>query len=80
MGNDGNNTDNINAAPFDDPEERKKMRLSHERVGLIWPIIRPIHAVVSNWKALALVVATVIYLNRPEIISALRVLAGAEGQ
>lgn len=80
MGNDGNDAGNINGGPFDDPAERAKMRLSHERVGLIWPIVRPIHAVVTNWKALALVVGIVAYLNRPEIIAALRVLAGVEGQ
>lgn len=77
----GRDEDNI-AANHDAPEtpdEWRTIRSGVDKAHKTWVIIGPIHAVVNNWKALVLVVAVVIYLNRPDIISALRVLAGVKG-
>lgn len=41
-----------------------------------WKVVGPIHAVVTNWKAIAAVVAFVAWLNKPEIVAALDVLLG----
>ena len=41
-----------------------------------WLITGPIHAVVSNWKALLAVVVIIAWISRPEIIAAVQTIAG----
>lgn len=41
-----------------------------------WIIVGPVHAIVTNWKALLIAAAVVVWINKPEIIQALTVLAG----
>ena len=73
--------DNIaaNHEPPTTPSEWRVIRDGVDKAHKSWVITGPIHAVVTNWKALALVMAVVVYLNRPDIIAALSVLAGAGG-
>lgn len=42
----------------------------------MWIVVKPFHAVVTNWKALLGVVLFVSYINRDEISAALAVLTG----
>jgi hypothetical protein len=63
------------AAP-ETPDEWRTIRSGVDKSHKAWVIVGPIHAVVMNWKALAIVVAVVLYLNRPDIIASLRTLAG----
>jgi len=57
----------------------QKMHRAADRADQTWLVSKPIVAVVGNWRALAVIMAIVLYLNNPKIIAALRVLAG-EGQ
>ena len=41
-----------------------------------WIITGPVHAVVTNWKALAVVAGVVAWVNRPGIMEALSTLVG----
>lgn len=68
--------DLINSHPFDDPQERQRIRVSADKADKTWTVIGPIHAVVSNWKALAVILAILTWVNKPEIIAALTALAG----
>ena len=69
--------DLINGQPFDDPKERQRIRTSADRADKTWLIIGPLHAVVSNWRALAVILALIAWFNRPEIANAVAVLIGA---
>jgi len=77
MGQDEENIAANHAAPKT-PEEWRTIRAGVDKAHKAWTIVGPIHAVVVNWKALAIVLVIVIWLNRPDIIAALRVLAGME--
>lgn len=72
--------DNIaaNQAAPKTPDEWRAIRSGVDKAHKAWTIVGPIHAVVANWKALILILAVVLYLNRPGIIEALRVLAGGK--
>ena len=50
-----------------------------EKAEKAWLIIAPIHAVVTNWRALLIVAIVVLWLNNPKILDALRVITG-QGQ
>ena len=50
-----------------------------EKANKAWLIIGPIHAVVTNWRALLIVAVVVLWLNNPKILEALRVVTG-QGQ
>lgn len=60
------------------PEEREWADIweAIDRSNMAWIIVGPIHAVVSNWKALAAIAAVVVWLNNDKIISALSTLVG----
>lgn len=60
------------------PEEEEWPRIwrAVERSELAWIIVGPIHAVVSNWKALVVIAGVVVWLNSPKIIAALTALLG----
>jgi hypothetical protein len=47
-----------------------------EKADKAWLIIGPIHAVVTNWRALLIVAIVVLWLNNPKILEALRVITG----
>ena len=59
------------------PEEWRVIRAGVDKSHKAWIIVGPIHAVVTNWKALAIVAGAVVYFNRPDIVAALGVLMGA---
>ncbi len=54
----------------------KKLDRADSLSSKAWVIVGPIYAVVTNWKALGLIIAGVAWLNRPEIIAALTTIAG----
>jgi len=58
------------------PEERQQARLAIERMDRGWRVLGPIDAALSSWKAWALAVAFVVWLNRPDIVAALSLLVG----
>ena len=78
MGQDEDNIAANHAAPKT-PDEWRAIRAGVDKAHKAWVIVGPVHAVVVNWKALMIVLALVIYINRPEIIAALRALAGVKG-
>ena len=65
-----------NHNPPKTPDEWRAIRSGVDKAHKSWVIVGPIHAVVTNWRALALILAIVLYLNRPDIVAALRVLTG----
>lgn len=42
-----------------------------------WVIVGPVHAFISNWKAVVVAFVVIAWISRPEIIGALQVLGGA---
>lgn len=77
----GENEDHIaaNHSAPKTPEEWRTIRQGVDKAHKAWVVVGPFHAVVSNWKALAIAVAFVVWVSRPEIIAALRALAGVKG-
>ena len=64
--------------PTDDewPHIWKKLERADSLSSKAWVIVGPVYAVVTNWKAIAIIVAGVAWLNRPEILAAIAVLVG----
>ena len=75
----GNDEDSIaaNHEPPKTAEEWRVIRAGVDKSHKAWVIVGPIHAVVTNWKALAIVAAVVVWINRPDIVTALQLLTGA---
>ena len=48
-----------------------------DRANKSWIVTGPIYAAVTNWKAFAIIVGIVVWLNRPEIVAAIRTLSGS---
>ena len=63
--------------PPDTPESWQRLHRAAWRADQTWLISRPIVAVVSNWKALAAIVVILAWINRPEIIAAIKTIVGA---
>ncbi len=68
--------DSLRDEPFDDARERQGMRAARIKSDKMWIIVGPIYAVFENWKALGIVGVIIIWINRPEILAALKTLAG----
>jgi len=49
------------------PEELQETRLTNERMRLLWPIIGPIIAVVSNIRMVAAIILLIFWLNNPKL-------------
>jgi hypothetical protein len=64
--------------PPDLPSEWAYLWKGAQLAHAAWPIVRPIHAFVTNWKAVAAGVIFLVWVNRPEIIAALSVLVGGK--
>lgn len=60
------------------PEEHEWQYIwrSLEKSDKGWIITGPIYAVVSNWKALAVIVVIIAWLNQPKIIALISEIAG----
>jgi hypothetical protein len=76
MGRDDDAKIAANTSPPDTPEEWESIRSGVDKSHKAWVIIGPFYAVVINWKAIAIVVGIIVYINRPDIIAAIGVLAG----
>ena len=63
--------------PADDEGDWQTIWRAVERSERMWWLIGPIHAVISNWKAILTVVAIVAWLSRDDIRAALAVLTGS---
>lgn len=48
-----------------------------DRANKSWIVTGPIHAAVTNWKAFAIIMGIVVWINRPEIVAAIRTLSGS---
>jgi hypothetical protein len=59
-------------------EERQQVRLTIERMDRAWRVLAPVDAALSSWKAWLAAVAFVVWLNRPDIVSALSTLIGGK--
>ena len=62
----------------DPPEEHEWQRIwkAVERSEMSWLVVGPIHAVVSNWKALLVIAGAIVWINSPEIVAALATILG----
>lgn len=47
-----------------------------DRSSKMWIVVGPIHAVVSNWKALLVIAGVILAINSPRIIAVIEALAG----
>lgn len=56
------------------PDEWRVIRDGVDKAHKGWIIIGPFYAVVTNWKAILIVLGVILYINQPDIIAALRVL------
>ncbi len=77
MGDDKENPADRTTAPKG-PEEWRFIWRGAERANRAGPIIDPIYAVVSNWRAIAIVVIVILWLNKPEILTALQTIFGVK--
>ena len=57
-------------------QEWASIRSGVDKAHKAWIVVGPFHAVVTNWKAILIVLGVVIYINRPDIILALQTLTG----
>ena len=48
-----------------------------DKANMSWIITGPIHAVVSNWKALVVIAGVIVWLNNDRIIEAIATIIGA---
>ena len=48
------------------------------RANVSWPIVGPIYAFAVNWKAWAIGLAFLLWINRPEVLAALTALMGVK--
>jgi hypothetical protein len=76
MGKDDDEKEKGYDRPAETPDDWKAIWRSVERSSNMWWLVGPVHAVASNWKAIALVVAAVAWLSRDDIRAAIAVLAG----
>ena len=47
-----------------------------EKAHKAWLIVGPLHAVLANWKAIIFVLLLILYINKPEILTAIETLLG----
>jgi len=74
----GRDEDNI-AANDEAPrnaEEWRVIRAGVDKAHKSWVVVGPIHAVVTNWRALIVILVGAAWLNRPGIQEALQALVG----
>lgn len=74
------NDDDVTARktpPVDEKEWAYLWRGAH-RANISWPIVGPIYAFVVNWKAWAIGLAFLLWINRPEVLAALTTLMGGK--
>lgn len=64
--------------PPKNEQEWQRFHRAAWRADRAWPIIKPIDAVVSNWKAIVAVVILIAWINSPEIMAAIQTLAGVK--
>jgi hypothetical protein len=64
--------------PPENAEEWAYLWRGAERANDGWVIIGPIVAVVRNWKAWAIGLAFFLWINRPDVLEALRAITGAK--
>jgi hypothetical protein len=57
-------------------DEWRVIRSGVDKAHKSWMVVGPVHAVVTNWRALAVVGIVLAWLNRPGIAEALAVLFG----
>lgn len=48
------------------------------RANVSWPIVGPVHAFVTNWKAWMIGVLFLLWINRPEVLAAITLILGGE--
>ena len=63
--------------PAEHDDDWRDIWQSVDRSRKTWWLIGPVHAVVSNWKAIAIVAAAIVYFSRDDIRAAIAVLTGA---
>jgi len=61
------------------PDEWAAVWAAVEKAEKSWLITGPIHAVVTNWRALLVIGVVVLWINNPRIRAALEVITG-QGQ
>ena len=64
-------------SPAENDDDWRAIWRAVEHSSKMWWLVGPVHAIASNWKAIAVVIAIVAWLSRDDIRAALRVLAGA---
>lgn len=68
----------LRSTPPKTAEEHQYLWSAAHKAHRSWVIIGPLHAVVTNWKALAVVGLLVVWLNRPEIVVAITSVLGMD--
>ena len=74
----GKDEDTI-AASHEPPKTGEEWRVIRDGVDKshkAWMIVGPFHAVVTNWKALAIVVFIIAWANNPKILAAIALITG----
>ncbi len=62
--------------PFEEGHDWQRLRRTIHRTDSAWGVLAPFVALKDNWKALAVVAALIVFFSSPEIIAAIRTIAG----
>lgn len=75
----GEDHKNFKDHPFDDAEERQRIRMSEDRHTKLWRFFGPIVRVLEDWKYFAAVIVIVIWWNGADISAAIKALSVGKG-
>ena len=64
--------------PPESAEEWAYLWRGAHRANVSWPIVGPIYAFGANWKAWAIGIVFLLWINRPEVLAALSLMVGGE--
>lgn len=68
------NKHNGRKAPPDDDDDWFHIWDSADKAQKLWYVLGWLHAIATNWKALLVVAAIIVWINSPEVIALIKTL------
>lgn len=60
--------------PPENPQDWQRVHRAVHRTEVTWPLLGPVYAVLSNWKAIAIGLAFIVAINNPKLINAAKAI------